>query len=321
MSIEQFIQNFQQNYTRINNYLGNNSTQLMMSLATKYTLNNQSFSGVALYKIMESINENKKRSFSFHMETTISYKLAAQIFEYGHIESTIEKLIENDHLLQKVGFKKSPLRAIGALLLQDEQHAAKAKQLFDQLKQKQRILTSNEDIPYVLLLTANDTTHTAELAETVLHYYKQLRDHSFSIGNHLQALAQIMTLYSPTYNEQFLQYVILLRDEIEKHHVKVTKIHYPLIGLLAITATDTSTITEIARLHNRLIEEKLFKWNKRYALIIAIQKVVKELTVVQNVVDMTPLSTIDQLIMTIDYIDDIVTFIPVNFSDVSDFFN
>lgn len=321
MTDEQFVQAFQQNYTRVNNYLGNSNQQLMMSLATKYTLNKQSFSGVALYKVMEQLYENKKRSFLFQMETPISYKLAAYLLDQGNIENAISQIIENDNVLRRVGFKNSPFRSIGALFLQTEEHAIKAKTLFDELNQKQRILTSKEDIPYALLLTTDDKNDSRMIAETVYRYYKELREQSFSMGNHLQALAQIMAIYNSEYSELYLQYVVQLRDEIVKRNLKVSKIHYPFIGLLALAATDDSKLNDIQNLHNQLLEQKVFKWNKEYALMVAIQKVVTDLMDAQNVVDMTPLSSLDQLLTTLGFIDEIVTFLPTTISDIVDFFN
>lgn len=321
MTDEQFIQAFRQNYTRVNNYLGNVNQQLMMSLTTKYTLNNQQFSGVALYKVMEMLYENKNRSFQFHMETSISYKLAAHLLDQGNIDNAILQIIENDILLKEVGFNNIPFRSIGALFLQNKEHAKRAKMLFDELNRRQRILTSKEDIPYVLLLTMDDRNNPQTIAETVYRYYKELRDQSFSMGNHLQALAQIMAIYNSEYNELFLRYVVQLRKEIVKRNIKVSKIHYPFIGLLAIAATDGSKINNIENLHNLLIEQKEFKWNKEYALMVAIQKTVKDIAEAQHVVDMTPLNGIDQLLMTLDFIEDIISFLPTNISDLVDFFN
>ncbi|MFP3919567.1 DUF4003 family protein [Lysinibacillus telephonicus] len=322
MNDEQFIKIFQENYNRVYNYIGGGDQQLIMSLACKYTLAKKQFSGVILQKVIEHFGEEAKLPFSIQNFSTISYKIAAQLIQEQDIKLAVSNLIENDRILKEVKFKNSSLRIIGALFLREnkQEHAKRAKQLFDAMNRNQRILTSKEDIPYVVVLTASNEAQPLKQAETIVCYYNALRKQRFIIGNHLQALAQIMTIYSSSYNEILMQYVVQLKEELIKRNIKVKKVHYPFLGFLALTATDNSKVDEIVALYNQLTEQKIFKNAKEFALIIAIQKTVQDLIEVQEMIDITFLSHLTDLLDLADFILEIGSFIPGGILDVVDIF-
>ncbi|TSI11002.1 DUF4003 family protein [Lysinibacillus sp. BW-2-10] len=328
MDNEQFIIAFEQNYQRVINYIGSGvDQQLVMSLACKYTLAKKPFSGVMLQKVIDQVDEMAKGALPIRNSSTISYRFAAQlVLGNGDIPSTLPELIENDHLLKEAKFKSSPFRAIGALFLQGdkEQHAARAKELYTEMNRNQRILTSAEDIPYVVYLTIPSDTQALVQAETIDRYYNELRKHQFAMGNHLQALAQIATIYSSTYNEVLLHYVIQLKEELTKRNIKLKKMHYPYLGVLALAATNNMKMDEIANLYNQLMEQKIFKNAKHYALIVAIQKIVQDLMEVQELLNVTPVAQLLNLTDLLDIADiflELGWFLPSGISEVVDFFN
>lgn len=258
MNDEQFVKAFQDNYQRVFNYIGGGGgveQHFYMSLASKYTLANKQYSGVQLQKIVDQL----QKEGLFRLESTVVYKLAAQLFHETNITNTILRLNVNDQLLNDVKFRKSSFRTIGALFLKDDEHAKRAKQLFNAMNRNQRILTSKEDIPYVVYLTANKEAEIKIQSETIYQYYNGLKAMGFLRGNHLQALAQIMTIYDAEFNGTFMYYVVQLKEELIKRSIKVKKIHYPYLGLLALTATNETKVNEIVTIHNLLMELKIFK--------------------------------------------------------------
>lgn len=323
MSNDQFIKAFQDNYNRVFNYTGGSDVQLTISIACKYTLTKRQFSGVLLQKAIEQIEESTKRSFSIRSISKNSYKFAFYLLRQGDLNEAVNKLVRNDAALEKVKFKNTSYRVLGALFLQEDEmeHAQRAKRLFDEMNRNQRILTSKEDIPYAVYLTSNPDENPKEQADTIVRYYTYLRKNHFTMGNHLQALAQIMTIYKSDYNETLLRYVVQLREELIRRNIKVKKAHYPFLGVLALAATNESKIDEIVSLHNQLLELKVFKSEKKYALIVAIQKIVQDLVDVQEMIDMTPLTKITELFDTVDFMLDLGIHFPTGISDVADFFN
>ncbi|MEK9200114.1 DUF4003 family protein [Ureibacillus sp. 179-F W5.1 NHS] len=322
MSDEQFIKAFIDNYHRVFNYTGGQDPQLTMFLASTYTFSKKEFSGVILQKIIDEIEE-KTKSSSVRLDLKMKYKLAIQFSQQNNMDETIQSFIKKDQLLKEVKFKNTPHRALAALFLQedDREHAIRAKQLFDELNRQQRILTSNEDVPFVVYLSSDMNEQPKTQADTIVKYYNELRENHFTMGNSLQGLAQILTVYSSDYNEVLLQYVVQLREELLKRDIKVKRIHYPYLGVLALAATNESKVDAIVSLHHQFIEIKELKSNKSYALIIAIKKVIQDVLEIQELIEMTPLSDLTGLLDIADILVDLVGFLPPGLSDVVDFLN
>lgn len=313
---DQFIANLQKNYNRIVNYFGfDHDKKFLISLVSKYTIENKQFSGVLLSKIADQISESMK----IQSDNLLINKLAASLLNKGNIEENIEQLKEKDQALHKVGFKKSIHRVLAAMSLEDdfESHAKRAKLLFDEIKRHQRFLTSYEDIPYVVSLTIDETQSPAKQTKTTIQYYQQLKQNNFLMGNYLQSLSFIMTIYDEEYNDLLLGYVIQLRNELEKRNILIRKVHYPFLGLLALSKTDSGKIEEITSLYNDLIQQKFLRREKAAALIVAIQKTVQN---VENVPDELSLSKIETLWMVTDFIL-LIDVLPLNFGEIIDFFN
>lgn len=324
MNNEQFIKAFQDNYNRLFNYTGGHDIKLMISIAGKYTLAQKQFSGVVLQKIIEETQDGGEKALPVRLEFSTSYKLAFHLMQQVDRDKELNRIIANDQALGQVHFKKTTKRIIGALFLDPSnclEHAKRAKQLFDEMNRNQRFLTSKEDIPYAVFLTANQDVRPKVQADTIIKYYRNLRSNKFTMGNHLQALAQIMTVYSEDYNKILLEYVVKLREGLIEQGVNVKKLHYPYLGVLALAATDGEKMNEIVLLHNQLIEQKVFKNAKDYALVIAIQKIVQELVEVNNLIDITALTSILNIFDIADFILDLGPNIPTGIADVIDFFN
>lgn len=315
---------FQKNYERTVNYFGSdNSKNLLMSLACKYTLENKQFSGVALQKVVDEIEKSTNEFLPIRNNGVVNYYIAARILFEQNEEEYFKQLLEKDAVLKQAGFKKTPFRIVGAMFLQKDMllHANRSKLLFDQMNRKQRFLTSNEDIPHVVLLSEDSAHNPALQVDTIYRYYQDLKRQGFIMGNHLQSLAQIMTMYSEEYNEVLLQYVVQLQKELQKRKIKVRRIHYPYLGILALTATNDTKVDEIVQLYEALLEQKAFRMAKEYALIVAIQKIVKELTELQNIIGVSSITKLEYLFFTADLIVDIITSVPGGIGDIMDFFN
>lgn len=311
--------NFQNNYNRVVNFFGNAYNQnFFMSLASKYTLENREFSGVALQKVVDRMVENSNKAIQ--RNSPVTYHIAVQ-FLGQNIDGCMENLSQRDMALKEAGFTKSPFRLAGAMMLEEDilLHAKRAKTLYDEMHRKQYFLTSKEDIPYVVLLSKGmEQPHTQ--VDTILQYYQSLRKQGFMLGNSLQCLAQILTMYSSEYNEMLLQYVAELKRGLNQKGIKIKPIHYPYIGILALNATDNEKIDEIAELHKSLLELKIFRMAKELALIVSIQKIISELVEVQNMVNMKDHAFLENLIHVLGITLDVLDFALIPGS-AGDFFN
>lgn len=319
----QFTKGLQDNYNRIVNYFGNQfKVGVMISLASKYTLEKREFSGVALQKIVDQMAAYSKKSLSIQRNSPIPYYIAAR-FLGQDLETCFESLLQRDTALKEAGFHTSPFRLAGAMMLDEDihLHTKRAKALYDEMHRKQFFLTAKEDIPYVVLLS-KENEHPQRQVETMVQYYKGLRKQGFMLGNALQSLAQILTMYSSEYNDMLLQYVVELRHSLNHKGIKIKPLHYPYLGILALNATDHIKIGEIAEWQKTFMELKMFRMAKEFALIVAIQKVIKELVEVQNMVDMKENLFIENLIDALDIALDVLDFfvLPGSVGDLFDFF-
>ena len=85
----------------------------------------------------------------------------------------------------------------------------------------------------------------------------------------------MLVLFKPTYDANLVPYVNQLKVEIEKRKVRVTKAFYHLIGVLALSTTNTKVLNEVFELYSQLIKTKLLKFNKDIAMQLAIQKTIQ----------------------------------------------
>ena len=85
----------------------------------------------------------------------------------------------------------------------------------------------------------------------------------------------MLVLFKSTYDANLVPYVNQLKVEIEKRKVRVTKSFYHLIGVLALSTTNTEVLNEVFELYSQLIKTKLLKFNKDIAMQLAIQKTIQ----------------------------------------------
>ncbi|WP_332649112.1 DUF4003 family protein [Lysinibacillus sp. 54212] len=295
-----FIRQLELNYRKVFNYTGGApDLRVVVSMAAQYTFAGAVYSGVRHQEVVDRIEQGE--SFlsifrTFGGQAGMQLKLAAHLLLNGNVEEEILRLKKNDALLQECKFARSPYRVVSALFVEDTAHAVRALALHRAMNKHHPILTTKSDFPYAILLTAGNEDDVHIRAKTMHEYYIRLKELDFKMGDTLQSLTQLMTLYSAQYEEQFALYVAKLKDELEQRDVKVKKLHYPFIGILALTATDTQFIENIIDLHKGLTSLKMFKGVEELALVVAIQKLVKDYGAVQEVIDVSKYSRWQELL-------------------------
>ena len=303
-----FFGTLQANYERVTHFIGPSvSNAIRISLASKYTFAGISYSGVAFEKKLHELQahvEGKSTLLTCSSTSNLTYKLATHLLLHEAPEQELQRLIQNEQHLANVGFKKNTYRSIAALTLQDKGHARRAKLLYDEMRNYHVFLTGKDDIPYAVLLTILDEPATLR-AKTMNRYYHELRKQSFKMGEALQALSQLMTIYSIQYEEALVSYTVLLKQELEKREIKVKKLHYPYIGLLALVATNTEVINQIAELHQQFSSLPMFKGARDYVLMIIIQAIIQQLIEAKQTVTLTDTSPITNAFEMSDFMWDL----------------
>lgn len=272
--MESFIRALEGNNDRTFNYVGDRTPETIQ-LAALYTFADKQFSGVALQKKTDELKAGIK-SLRIFSTAPIDQLLAAHIYLSSEQEKLIETLAVNYQKLVEVGFKKVQLTLTASLFLEDDAHSSRAKQLHTEMKKYHPFLTGKNDIPLAVLLTKNQDSNPVVMAKTMHTYYNELKS-NFSPGEALQMLSQLLTIYDEQYNENLVPYVIQLKKELEKRKIKIKRIHYPFIAILALNESNVTCIEEVGDLYEQLIRLKMFSGYKELALQIAIQKIVMKL--------------------------------------------
>ncbi|MGM9950207.1 MAG: DUF4003 family protein [Lysinibacillus sp.] len=287
----QFIQTLENNYANVFNYTGGQpSLRLVASLAAQYTFAGRMYSGVAHQAVMDRM-ESEDPSFRVfrpcRKNIGLYYKIATYLALHGSMEECALKVEEKDALLGGHGFARSPYRVVGAFFLEDKAHAGRAKRLYDEMDKLHPILTRKSDIPLAVLVTANGDENTPVQARTMHGYFKELRKRGFKAGDSLQTLTQILAIYDIHFHMELAEYAAQLKIELENKGIHIKRLHYPFIGILALAAADLQVVGEVVLLEGLLRETKALRRVKELALIIAIQKLVRDYTEVQESIGAT----------------------------------
>ena len=285
----QFIQRLENNYDHVFNYTGGQpGLRMVTSLAGQYTYVNRSYSGLEHQAMMDRMASSDSMFSIFHTYSgndNLLYKIAAHLLLRGNVEGHVVELKKKDAILAECGFRSSPYRLVSAFFVKDTAHGVRAKRLYDKMDKFYPILTKKSDFPLSILLTANNDDSITLRAETMNHYFRKLRELGFDLGDALQTLTQILTIFDVQYNEELAHYVRKLKIELENRGVHVKRAHYPYIGMLALAATKLQLIEEIVQLEKQLQQCKATKGVRELSLVIAIQYVVRDYQDAQYAVD------------------------------------
>lgn len=280
MKISDFLEHLEMNYTKVFNYTGGHpNIETCVSIATQYTLAGKDYSGVELQKIMDVIID-KQPCYSpfwvFRTNAALLPKVSSYLLLSSNMEAELQKARKGEELLEVGGFKKSAYRSLASFFIEDTAHVVRVKTLHQQLKKRQPFLTRSSDLPYLVLLTRAGEGDEYERAKSIQTYYRTLQKLDFKIGDSLQALAQLLTLYKVTYVEELALYVQQLKKEFEKRGLKMKRKYYPYLGVLAICATDTEQVEQIMQLVHALEQSQPLKSVKDLSFMIAVQKFMQE---------------------------------------------
>ncbi|MGI2328818.1 DUF4003 family protein [Planococcus sp. YIM B11945] len=174
-------------------------------------------------------------------------------------ETGLKALNARQQQLNDGGFSKSAYTYLAALLMQEGDDVKRAKLLYEEMRSHHKFLTSQEDVPYAILLSRQEGA-IAERAATMNAYYKDLREQGFTMGNDLQWLSQVMTFNSPVYDPKVVGRVLALKEFFKNEEIKIRASHYPVIGFLAVSEAEGPALMEIVENTKLLKETKLYRW-------------------------------------------------------------
>ncbi|MER1987829.1 MAG: DUF4003 family protein [Solibacillus sp.] len=311
----------EENYTRISNFLGYEvEAAICIPLAVQYTLAGKYFNGLEFEQLKRHLARPQKQSLlqwltDFSRSQALHYKLVTYFVLHTNREEEYVRVVKGERLLEEAGFNRSHYQSIAALFLLDDKHAKRAKLLHEEMKRHHYFLTGKDDIPYAVLLTRKEGNITKQ-AETIRHYYDVLQENGFKKGDSLQAMTQLLTLYSEDVEETLMEYVQAICTMLEENGIDVKKRHYPYIALLALTGTTTVQLQEMIALTKQLQQLNLFEAEPVYALLIAIYYLIYQMQDTKQLVHLTDVSLLLDALTVSDLLWDFTFFFGFDILDL-----
>ncbi|ANU15047.1 DUF4003 family protein [Planococcus halocryophilus] len=244
----------------------------------------------------EAVNVIKKNEgWTSPLRSHLLHVAAAfMVLKEESIESSLKLVNQNQQALNDAGFWKTSYTYLAALLMKNLEEAERARALYEEMKKHHKFLTSNEDIPYAALLGGREGA-LEERAATMNMYYKDLREHGFSMGNDLQWLSQIMTFESPVYSPGMVGKVLAIQKFFKDEKIKIKYAQYPTLGFLAVTGVGGNGLNEIVSNTRELESNKIFRWYKDMAFSTAVQQTMADNIKGQDIVDMAFSTSLEAL--------------------------
>ncbi|MUK90832.1 DUF4003 family protein [Ornithinibacillus sp. L9] len=253
---------------------------ILMTIASIYTMNNKMLNIEKMLKISDSI---KGRAGLFSsMKSYPRFTTAAMLdVNFEDPENQVEQLFDYYERFREAKFSSGTFTYMAATILltnQDqvksvEQTINKVKSIYDGMKKEHGFLTSSGDYPLATLLAFEDKE---DIIDHIEMYYERLAKNGFRKGNDLQILSHILSLSDDINVEQLVSRAVSVYDSLKTVRIKPKAMYYPAIGILTLLPPEELDIQVIVNMYEKLNQEKQFKWQKDMNVLLAVSFYVNE---------------------------------------------
>ncbi|MCS1350654.1 DUF4003 domain-containing protein [Mechercharimyces sp. CAU 1602] len=271
----------------------------LMLAASTYVTNQKDFNlnrFVSIYKFI-----TKKARWSMYLNSHVRYAMAALLdSRFADPMDAFVRLDTCYDMLVAEGFRRSSYTYIAAsILVGDEQPDSETKKkveraltMYRLMKKEHFFLTGEDDYPLTVLLSQHED-RIEELVDKINYAYKKLAGWGFKKGNELQLLSQIVTLEDGLKVEEKVECTYHLYQRIKGSTMKIKRMHYPEIGLLALLEIGEQDIPVIVEIKKQLDGEKLLKWQRDLNLKMAIHLYVSSYSYDNNIANTGLLTAVE----------------------------
>lgn len=254
----------------------------LMVIASTYVLNHQSFQ---LDQFLDISNYIKRNVGAFStLKSYQRFTTAAMLdVRFQDPKEKFHQMIDVYDQLVRGGFSRGSFTYIAAMVIMTntskdlccKEQIDRSFNVYKDMKKNHFFLTSSSDYPLAALLSGVDEDIT-NLMNRIERLYENLSNQGFKKGDDLQFLTHILTL-DPSISEQILvNRSAELLSTLKQDGIKIKKIHYPEVGMLALLEDTTGLIDTISLATEQLNNIKSFKWTKEFNIIFAINFVMSE---------------------------------------------
>ena len=235
--------------------------RLVLLTAAQFAAKQKQVDGEAFTALSTKI---KKSGSIFSPLRTIHFPMAGLLMaQEGDEDENIAALHQKYEVLRSAGFSASQYTYIAAFLLHPATQPERMKDIYKEMRRYHAFLTSHEDYPAAALM-ANRSESVTELVDASEQYYRFFNKNGFWKGNDLQFLANMLVM-NGLYDERLAEAVLQVRQELETNGLKVKGMHYPSLGIIALSGNKE----EYAQTARELRNSPAIKWSKDMAIILA----------------------------------------------------
>lgn len=254
----------------------------LMMAASVYAVNGQSFN---LKRFLDLSDYIKNQVGMFSTLKSYQHFTTAAMIDV-RFEQPKEKFDEFIHLYEELvngGFGRGTFTYIASLVMLSntpdkrgrQEYIKKSLAVYKGMKAEHLFLTSSSDYPLAVLLAKTEGS-VDELIKNIELFYKKLNENGFRKGNDLQFLSHILSLNHETEANLLVERCTRLFDSFKQSGSKLKPMHYPAVGLLALSDDGEREIETIRQIVNELNSEKGFKWYKDLNFIMAVHLFMSE---------------------------------------------
>jgi hypothetical protein len=201
---------------------------------------------LSLDKLKDLIKHIKSSTsiFSFHRSVQMLMEAALILTHFEDGKAAFDRLVECEERMKKHGFKSSQYLSIGAysLMLSCESEISdsrilRALEIYKKMKENHFWLTTSDDYPVSIMLSAEEGT-IEEINQRIELIYEGLCMEGFHKSNGLQYLSHLL-IFNPEDNETKVRRCRQIYDRLKDHKLKVPSTYYGIIGFLAMLQEDS----------------------------------------------------------------------------------
>lgn len=216
----------------------------------------------------DTVNYIKKNSklFSYYRSHQKYSTAALLITKSPEPQKAFDCLLEYEDKLKKAGFKNSPYLSIAAyalLLTCNPEEAGgrveKAMKLYRKMKENHFWLTTSDDYPVAVLMSASEAPEESLLSE-IEYCYDALRREGFYRGNGLQFLSHLLS-FIPDNEKSKVQKAKHIYDRLKNEGLRIASPYYGIIGYLSLLGEySDQAVGEVLELVSYLKSNRSFRW-------------------------------------------------------------
>ncbi|MDO6450128.1 DUF4003 family protein [Oceanobacillus profundus] len=255
-------------------------SRTLMAIASIYVMSKKEFHFDAFLQLADRIKA--RAGFFSPMKSTSRFTTAATLdIKFDRPENQINNLFILYDKLRKAKFSSGVYTYLAASTLlthidyrnNEEQMIARAKEIYDGMKQEHPFLTSASDYPLAVLLAYENHN---DIIEQMERYYESLSKNGFRKGNDLQFLSHILSLDTNTSADRLVSRTTTIMDSFRDAGIRPKPMYYPIIGMLSLLPEEQFQMHGISQMFDQLNNEKSFRWQKDMNLITAVSFYVNE---------------------------------------------